>query len=149
MKRLLILDYFRYYWVQTMIQILSMKIFSPLFYSCVIFSSGTTVRSWWVTDSAASSAGQSVISQVVQQLTTGWRTRWLTAALPAQFVSPSLSDVTTAGTVGSSFAKSKKKNFTCTTFNVSFLFTMFTCLLLMSHQNVIEPVVSIGVIILW
>lgn len=58
-------------------------------------------------DVVESSAGQLATSRAVQQPTTGWRTRWLTAAPAAQFASPSPSDATTAGTAGSSSAKSK------------------------------------------
>lgn len=58
-------------------------------------------------DAVESSAGPSAINQVVRRPTTGWRMRWWTAALAARFASPSLSDVTTAGTADSSSAKSK------------------------------------------
>lgn len=57
-------------------------------------------------DAVESSAGQSATSRAVRQPTTGWRTRWWTAAQAARFASPSLSDATTAGTVGSSSARS-------------------------------------------
>lgn len=73
-----------------------------------LLSSGTTVRSWWATGVVGSLAGQSATSRAVQLLITGWRTRWLTAAPAALFASPSPSDATTAGTAGSSSARSKK-----------------------------------------
>lgn len=64
--------------------------------------SGTTVRSWWATGAAESSAGPSVSSPAARRPTTGWRTSWWTAAPPARSASPWRSDATTAGTAGSS-----------------------------------------------
>lgn len=70
-------------------------------------SSGTTVRWWWATGEAVSSAGRWANSRDARLPITGWRTSRWKGVRRVPYVSHSPRDATTAGTAASSSARSK------------------------------------------